>query len=76
MTTAVTHLPKITSPDGDVHRWALDTAAANRARRFEGVVLSDQLKSLDWRARKATRQGHAARDVTEQTLAMMRALLG
>ena len=42
----------------------------------EGVVLSDQIKSLDWRARKATRQGHAARDVTEQTLAMMRALLG
>ena len=41
----------------------------------EGVVLSDQIKSLDWRARKATRRGRAAPGVVEQTLARTRALL-
>jgi mRNA interferase MazF len=41
-----------------------------------GVVLSDQVKSLDWRARKATRKGRASQPVTEQALARIRALLG
>ena len=34
----------------------------------KGVVLSDQVKSLDWRARRARRKGKAPKDVVEQTL--------
>lgn len=41
-----------------------------------GVILSDQVKSLDWRARQARRKGAVAKDVTEQTLARVRTLLG
>ena len=41
-----------------------------------GVVLSDQVKSLDWRARQAKRKGEVARAVMEQTLARIRTLLG
>jgi mRNA interferase MazF len=40
-----------------------------------GVVLADQLKSLDWRARRARRFERAPRDVTEDTLAKILALL-
>ena len=42
----------------------------------QGVILSDQVKSLDWRARRATRTGAASRTVMEQTMARVRALLG
>ena len=41
-----------------------------------GVVLSDQVKSLDWRARQAKRKGEVARAVIDQTLARARTLLG
>jgi mRNA interferase MazF len=41
-----------------------------------GVVLSDQVKSLDWRAKQAARKGRAAKDVVDQTLARIRVLLG
>lgn len=41
-----------------------------------GVVLSDQVKSLDWKARKARRKGVVSREVIDQTLARIRALLG
>ena len=41
-----------------------------------GVILSDRVKSLDWRARQARRKGAVAKDVTEQTLARVRTLLG
>ncbi len=42
----------------------------------QGVILSDQVKSLDWRARGARRKGIASKAVMEQTLARVRALLG
>ena len=41
-----------------------------------GVVLSDQVKNLDWKARRAKRKGAAPKAVMEQTLARIRALLG
>lgn len=40
-----------------------------------GVVLADQVKSLDWRARQAKRKGRVSPEVTERTLARVRALL-
>ena len=40
-----------------------------------GVVLSDQVKSLDWRARQARRKGAASTAVVDQTLARARTLL-
>lgn len=40
-----------------------------------GVVLSDQVKSLDWKARHAKRKGEVARVVIDQTLARARMLL-
>ena len=41
-----------------------------------GVVLSDQVKSLDWRARQAKRKGEVSRAAMDQTLARVRTLLG
>ena len=40
-----------------------------------GVALSDQVKSLDWRARQARRKGRAPKDVVEQTLKRILMLL-
>ena len=40
-----------------------------------GVVLSDHIKSLDWRARRANRAGQATPRVMEQVLEMVRTLL-
>jgi len=34
----------------------------------DGAILSDQLKSLDWRARKAKRIGRLPADVMEETV--------
>jgi mRNA interferase MazF len=42
---------------------------------IHGVVLSDQVKSLDWKARRAKRKGAVPKAVMEQTLARIRALL-
>ena len=39
------------------------------------AVLSDQVKSLDWRARKASRKGRVAEKVLVETRAKIRALL-
>ena len=41
----------------------------------KGVVLSDQLRSLDWEARGADRAGRAADEVVAEVLAKLRALL-
>lgn len=49
---------------------ALDDPAGVR-----GVILSDQVKSLDWQARQAERQGRLPPEVTERALARLRALL-
>ena len=40
-----------------------------------GVVLADQLKSLDWRGRKAEIVGQAGQDVTAEVLAKVQTLL-
>jgi mRNA interferase MazF len=42
---------------------------------IHGVVLSDQVKSLDWKARQAKRKGAVPKAVMDQTLARIRALL-
>lgn len=41
----------------------------------EGVILSDQLKSLDWRARRAQRVGQVAGAVLQEVLAKLSTLL-
>ena len=40
-----------------------------------GVVLADQVKSLDWRARHARFAGHATRQVVGEVLEKVRVLL-
>jgi mRNA interferase MazF len=40
-----------------------------------GVILSDQVKSLDWQARHAKRKGRVTPEVMERTLARARTLL-
>ena len=41
----------------------------------ESVVLADQVKSLDWRVRKAVKKGTATIDVIAETLSKLQALL-
>lgn len=41
----------------------------------EGAVLSDQMKSLDWRVRQARRIGRAPADVLQETLAKILTLI-
>jgi mRNA interferase MazF len=41
----------------------------------EGAVLSDQLRSLDWRARQATRIGHLPDDALAETVGKIFALI-
>jgi mRNA interferase MazF len=40
------------------------------------VVLADQIKSLDWRARRAVRKGAASAEAVAEVQAKLRALLG
>jgi mRNA interferase MazF len=42
---------------------------------IRGVILSDQVRSLDWKARQAKRKGAAPKSVIEQTLSRIRVLL-
>jgi mRNA interferase MazF len=42
---------------------------------LEGAILSDQIKSLDWRVRKARRIGHLPSDVLEETVGKILALV-
>lgn len=42
---------------------------------IEGVVLSDQVKSLDWRARRVERAGHAGHAVVQEVLGKLLTLL-
>ena len=44
--------------------------------KVAGVVLSDQMKSLDWRARKASFAGRAPAEVVADVLAKLETLLG
>jgi mRNA interferase MazF len=43
--------------------------------KVSGVVLSDQVKSLDWRARRAQRLGHLPDAVMREILAKLHTLL-
>ena len=43
--------------------------------KITGVVLADQVKSLDWQSRKAKRKGKAPTEVVLETLAKVHALL-
>jgi|SRR5208282_413116 len=43
--------------------------------KIQGVVLSDQIKSLDWRARKCRHADRAPEDLTTEVLAKLGALL-
>jgi mRNA interferase MazF len=45
------------------------------SRKPPSAVLADQLKSLDWRARRAARKGVVDRQVLSETRAKIRALL-
>ena len=45
------------------------------AKGTSGVVLSDQVKNLDWRARKATLKGKASVEELDEVRAMITALL-
>lgn len=42
----------------------------------EGVVLSDQVKSLNWRVRKAKKKGTVQEEVLQDVRAKIKALLG
>ena len=44
-------------------------------RGVEGAVLSDQIKSLDWRVRRAQRIARAPAEVLQETLARILALI-
>jgi mRNA interferase MazF len=46
------------------------------AGRPDAVVLADQVKSLDWRARRATPKGRVTQAELEQVRAKLRALIG
>jgi mRNA interferase MazF len=41
-----------------------------------GVALADQVKSLDWRARRATKKGRASAGELEEIRTKLRALVG
>jgi mRNA interferase MazF len=43
--------------------------------RVEGVILCDQLKSLDWKARKASKLGSVTREVMEDVTGRVLALV-
>jgi mRNA interferase MazF len=43
--------------------------------KVKGAILSDQLKSLDWRVRKATRMDVLPGDVLDETIARILALV-
>lgn len=46
-----------------------------RAKNISGAVLSDQIKSLDWRARKATPKGKVSAEELDEVRGKISALL-
>jgi len=40
-----------------------------------GAILADQVKSLDWRARRAKKKGRVSNEVIQETLGKLHALL-
>lgn len=59
---------------GQVKGYPFEVAVEGDAS-VSGVILTDQVKSLDWRARQAKRKGRISPQVTERTLTRVRALL-
>jgi mRNA interferase MazF len=45
-------------------------------KKISGAILSDQIKSLDWRVRKAQRIAFAPKNVLEEALAKILTLIG
>lgn len=50
--------------------------AMPKGLEFAGVILADQLRSLDWRARRAERAGRVPAEVVAEVLARLAPLLG
>jgi mRNA interferase MazF len=44
-------------------------------QNLEGVVLADQIKSLDWKVRRASKKGKASSLVMTETLSKLQTLL-
>lgn len=59
-----------------VKGYPFEVPVAGTAARTEGVVLSDQIKCLDWKARKAKKRGRASSRVVRETLDKLGTLLG
>ncbi len=49
--------------------------ALENGQDLAGVVLADQVKSLDWKARQASKKGKASAQVTAETLSKLHTLL-
>jgi mRNA interferase MazF len=57
-----------------VKGYPFEVALAGK-RDLAGVVLADQVKSLDWRARRARKKDMAPPEVVQETLGKLHALL-
>ena len=49
--------------------------ALGEGQALEGVVLADQVKSLDWKARQASKKGRASSQVMAETLSKLQTLI-
>jgi mRNA interferase MazF len=49
--------------------------AVEGTAKVRGVILADQVKSLDWQARRAEKQGKVAKPVLEEAIDKVRAIL-
>lgn len=58
-----------------VKGYPFEVPVTGPAARTEGVVLSDQIKCLDWKARKAKKRGRASSRVVRETLDKLGTLL-
>ena len=44
--------------------------------KLEGVILADQIKSMDWKARRASKMARVSQDVMQEVTARVLALVG
>lgn len=58
-----------------VKGYPFEVRVMSATAQTEGVVLADQIKCLDWRARKAKKKGRAGPQVVRETLSKLSALL-
>lgn len=49
--------------------------AVGKGALVQGVILADQVKSLDWRERRAERKGEVGKEVLEEVLDKLKAIL-